>query len=184
MKRCPTCNSTFDDEALSYCINDGTVLVRDDGPPSADAQATAIFTEPRPTVNTAPPPTREYGALQSPVQQPPPRPYGWANETPSWNPPPPPRPLNVGPSQGLAVASLVLGIVSMTIGWCCYFGVLTGPVAVGLGIFSLVQIKNNPAQYSGKPLAMVGIVTGGLYFVLLFFVILIWGLSALAGGLR
>jgi len=72
----------------------------------------------------------------------------------------------------------------MTIGWCCYFGVLTGPIAVGLGIFSLVQIKNQPSQYTGKPLAIVGIVTGGLYFVLLFFVILIYGLGVLAGGLK
>src|SRR5215813_5508218 len=184
MKRCLTCNSSFDDESLSYCTNDGSVLVREDDLPRPDPQATQLFTEPRPTLKTPPPPTARYGPLQPPPQPQPPRPYGWANDKPSWTPPPPPGPVAMGPSQGLAVASLVLGLVSMTIGWCCYFGVLTGPIAVGLGIFSLVQIKNQPSQYTGKPLAIVGIVTGGLYFVLLFFVILIYGLGVLAGGLK
>lgn len=184
MKRCPTCNSTFDDESLSYCTNDGTVLVQSK-PVSADAQATALYTQPPPTVNMGMPPAQEYGALQTPSQQARPRPYGWANESPSWTPPPPPRPAVVGgPQQGMAVASLVLGVVSITIGWCCNFGVLTGPVAVGLGIFALVQIKNNPAQYTGKPLAIIGIVTGALSVVFLVLIILLYGLSFLAGGLN
>ena len=30
MKRCPTCNKTFSDPALSFCLDDGTPLVPDD----------------------------------------------------------------------------------------------------------------------------------------------------------
>jgi hypothetical protein len=53
-----------------------------------------------------------------------------------------------------------------------------------VGIVSLVQINNNPTQYTGKPLAIGGIVTGGLFLVLWVLFIVIWGLSAMLGGLR
>jgi hypothetical protein len=72
----------------------------------------------------------------------------------------------------------------MTIGLCCYFGILTGPTAVVLGIIALVQIKNDPQKYSGKGLAIGGIVTGGLYFVLLAVIVLIYGAAFLSGAIR
>jgi hypothetical protein len=100
-----------------------------------------------------------------------------------WRPPPPPA-YSTAPQQTLAIASLVLGVVTVTVGWCCYFGVLTGPIAVGLGIYALVQIKNNPTRYGGKGLAIGGIVSGGLFFVFMAVIILIYGLSFLANGIR
>ena len=113
-------------------------------------------------------------------------PVSWPQQqqplAPAWQPPPPPRAYTSAPQQSLAILSLVLGIVSVTVGWCCYFGVITGPIAVGLGIVALVQIKNNPTQYAGKPLAIGGIVTGGLYFVFLALIVLLYGLSFLMGG--
>jgi len=83
----------------------------------------------------------------------------------------------------MAAISLVLGIVSMTIGWCCSFGVLTAPVAIALGIAALVQIKNNPTRYSGKGMAIGGIATGGLYIAFFVLMILIYGVAIIAGGL-
>ena len=92
MKRCPTCNSTFDDEYLSYCTTDGTVLVRDEVSASLELQETALFGEPPPTVVMPPPRPTEYVA-QAPNAPTPPAPYGWANESPpAWVPPPPPVP--------------------------------------------------------------------------------------------
>jgi uncharacterized protein DUF4190 len=183
MKRCPTCNRTFADESVGFCIDDGTALVQDNAASSLESQATAILPGPPPTMQMPPPRATEYVAGTSP-NAPSRQPYGWANESPAaWTPPPPPGVSASKPQQGLAVASLVLGIVSMTVGWCCYFGVLTGPIAVALGIFSLVQIKNNPSEYTGKPLAIIGIATGALYFVLLALIVLIKGMSFLAGGL-
>lgn len=82
----------------------------------------------------------------------------------------------------MAVASLLLGIVSVTVGWCCYFGVITGPVAIGLGIYALTLVKKDPSQYSGKGMAVAGIITGSLYFVFLALIIVLYGLSFLAGG--
>jgi hypothetical protein len=83
----------------------------------------------------------------------------------------------------MAAASLVLGIISVTLGWCCSFGLLTAPVAIALGIAALVQIKNNPSRYTGKGLAIGGIATGGLYIAFLLLLIVIYGMAILAGGL-
>ena len=76
------------------------------------------------------------------------------------------------------------GIFTVTIGWCCYLGVISGPVAIGLGIYQLTQIKSKPDQATGKPFAIVGIATGSAYFVLLAVIILIYGVAVFMGGLK
>src|SRR5260221_8823583 len=148
MKRCPTCNQTFSEGWLSFCTQDGTTLIEEPAP-QGDPMATML----------APPPP----ALSNQNQ-----PAGWS--TPSggigsgqfqppqpmqnvWQPPPPP-PYSTGPKQGTAVAALCCGIFTVTIGWGCYLGVITGPVAIGLGIYSLVPIKNYPDKFTRKPFAI------------------------------
>lgn len=58
--------------------------------------------------------------------------------------------------KGLAIAALVIGIVSiLTCG-----GLLVGPITgITLGIVALNKIKNDSAHYAGKGLAIAGIVT-------------------------
>ncbi|HEX4442551.1 MAG TPA: hypothetical protein VHZ81_03175 [Galbitalea sp.] len=85
------------------------------------------------------------------------------------SPPPPPTPvyLVAAPSQGngAATASLVLGIVGFVlmavpffIGW--FLGGIPDIIAVTLGI---VGLNNDAARRgAGKPLAVVGIVLGGV----------------------
>jgi hypothetical protein len=72
----------------------------------------------------------------------------------------------------------------MTLGWCCYFGVLTSPVAITLGIIALVQMKNDPNKYSGRGMAIAGIVTGSLYFVLLALIVVLYGVAFMSGAFR
>ena len=84
----------------------------------------------------------------------------------------------------MAIASMICGIFTVTIGWCCYLGVISGPVAIGLGIYQLIQIKNKPEENTGKPLAIVGIATAAAYFVLLAVIILIYGVAIFMGGLN
>lgn len=65
MKRCPTCNRTFDDETLSFCLEDGTPLVRDSAG-RADSQETLVSPSPSlPPVGATGnlPPTQNYGEL-------------------------------------------------------------------------------------------------------------------------
>ncbi len=100
-----------------------------------------------------------------------------------WTAPPPPAyPIN--PQQSLAVTSLILGVASVTLGLCCYFGILTAPIALVLGIVSLVQIKNDPKKYGGKGMAIGGIVTSGLYFGILLLIILFYGLGFILSAVR
>jgi hypothetical protein len=158
MKRCPTCNREFTDPTLSFCIDDGATLLRVSDP-QLESQRTALFSDPPPTVHMPPPqPTRS----ASDPFAPPPQPYGWAGNDSAqrWVAPPPPV-RQSGQQQTLAVISLILGVLSITIGWICG-GPIFGLFAVVLGVIALMQISRNPIQYTGKPFAFAGIATGGI----------------------
>ena len=60
-----------------------------------------------------------------------------------------------GPGKGLAIASMVVGIVAFLTGWTPFWGLAVGITAVVLGIIGL-------KKGGEKGLAITGIVTGGL----------------------
>src|SRR6185369_9586455 len=82
MKRCPTCNRTYTDVSLNFCLEDGTPLTGD--VPGVDPNATVRYPAARDTAE--PPPTEIY----RPATQPTP--------TPRPAPPPPPPPLQWSPT--------------------------------------------------------------------------------------
>jgi hypothetical protein len=184
MKRCPTCNSTFDDEYLSFCTNDGTILVREEVSAGLESQETALLNEPPATVLMPPPRPTEYVA-QTPNAPTPPVPYGWANESPPvWVPPPPPAPfggVTRHAQQGTAVASLIFGLISITFGWICG-GPIFGLLAVVLGAVSLTQIKRNPQQHSGKPMALAGLITGVMALLVYVAIMALWIVMMIIGA--
>jgi hypothetical protein len=110
--------------------------------------------------------------------QPPPQPMQTG-----WQPPPPPA-YSQQKKQGLAIASLILGICSITVGWCCSLGLLTAPVGIALGIVSLVQIKNSPNENGGKPLSITGIATGAAYLLFWVLIVFIYGVAIFTGNLK
>jgi hypothetical protein len=57
MKRCPSCNRTYTDTSLNFCLEDGTPLISDVAPVS-DPNVTIQYPTPRHT--TEPPPTEIY----------------------------------------------------------------------------------------------------------------------------
>jgi hypothetical protein len=83
VKTCPTCNRTYDDDTLSYCLYDGAILAsgsldsqatqRIPAPPTTDPRAsTDIYTAP--TWSSAPPPQipptqLQYGAWAEPQKR-------------------------------------------------------------------------------------------------------------------
>lgn len=86
MKRCPTCNRTYTDVSLNFCLEDGTPLVT--GGPPQDPNATIRYPGPRDT--SEPPPTEIYRPTSAPTTPrqtpaPPPPP------PPQWSPTPPPQ---------------------------------------------------------------------------------------------
>lgn len=61
-------------------------------------------------------------------------------------------------TSGLAVASLVLGILAVLTGWIVVGGVL-GILAIIFGAVSLSRIKKDPSK-TGKGMAIAGLITG------------------------
>jgi hypothetical protein len=82
MKRCPSCNRTYNDLSLNFCLEDGTPLIAAGAP---DPNATIRYPGPRDT--SEPPPTEIYRPSAPPVPPrqtaPPPPP------PPQWLPTPP-----------------------------------------------------------------------------------------------
>ncbi|MGI8732904.1 MAG: DUF4190 domain-containing protein [Pyrinomonadaceae bacterium] len=171
MKRCPVCNTRFEDVYLSFCPNDGTPLVR------------ATAEEIAPTVLL--PSTRDRESAPGAAPNPPPthQPYGWANDTPAqWVPPPPPSiPGPANQQQTLAVASMILGLVGITFGWICggpFFALL----ALILGIVALMQIKKDPLRFGGKPMAVIGVILGALVLAIYLVFMAIWAIMMIVGA--
>lgn len=78
-----------------------------------------------------------------------------------------------GGNIGVAIASMVCGIISIPC--CCLwmFSAILAIAAVVLGIIALSQ------KYDGKGLAVAGIITGGVGFILAIFFLLVMGLESL-----
>ena len=174
MKRCPSCERTYTDDALSFCPNDGTPLVTDTPPASFDPQATIMATPPKvsgptdwPSQSPSAPPQNDWTS-QPPAQS------NWGDTPGSyqpgsgamagtgWQPPPPAAFPGAAKQQGLAIGSLVCGILSIV---CC-LGLFTGIPAVVLGVIAMNKEKADPATYGGKGMAMAGAITGGLGILL------------------
>jgi len=194
MKRCPNCNRTFEEDWLAFCTQDGTTLIDESPAKPVDLQATIMAPAPPPPSGGWSQPSGDLGSgpFQSQPLAPPPPPsggFGVGQFQPGqqmqggWQPPPPP-PYVQGLKQGLAIASMCCGIFTITFGWCCYLGAFTALPAIGLGIYQLIQIKNNPDQNGGKPFAIVGIATACVYYLLLAFFVLIWGASMFMQGIK
>jgi len=165
VKRCPSCNQSFDEEWLSFCTRDGTTLVEDassknDLPPTMMAPPPEV---PKPELANLSLPAAESGVSHQ---------YAERSFQPEWQPPPPPA-YAQPQSQGLATASMVAGIASVV----C-LGPAPAIVAIVLGLVALSQIKKNPDQVGGQGFAWTGVITGGvtvlLYgIIVIFYVIMI-----------
>ena len=83
MKRCPSCNRTYTDTSLNFCLEDGTPLVAD--APPVDPNATIRYSSPRDTA--APPPTEIYRPEPRQPAPPPPPPPQWAPTPPTMRAP-------------------------------------------------------------------------------------------------
>lgn len=60
------------------------------------------------------------------------------------------------PSNGLAIAALVVGIIALITGWVVFFGFIVGAAAIVLGVIAL---KKSPAM---KGMSIAGIIMGGI----------------------
>jgi hypothetical protein len=120
--------------------------------------------------------------LQASEWTPPPSPeQSWQEQGVGANTPFQPPVAGGGQNQTLPIVSLVFGILSV----CCYISPITGIVALITGFMGMKNANNDPAQYGGKGLAIAGMITGGVFFLigLLYwlYIIFVIGMVGLGG---
>lgn len=76
----------------------------------------------------------------------------------------------------LALTGMILGIVAVTLGLCCCYGFPFNVAGIVFSILGLVQIKKSPEQYSGKGMAITGLILS-ILSILLVIGLLIFGVA-------
>ncbi len=184
MKYCPQCNRRFDDAWITFCTDDGSLL-RDELTPPADPnwdpriRPTQYDDPAERTAQWMPHDTQRSGGWMPPDERGPIEPG--PIERP-WQPPPPPPKPYVRPGSsppGIAVASMVVGLVGVMFGLMCGAPV-PGIIAVILGVVALRQMTNAPNP-AGRSMAIAGIVMGGINLAIFVFWMLWFILSLLFG---
>ena len=64
-------------------------------------------------------------------------------------------------TNGLAVASLICGILGLVLFWACFVGLVLAIVAVVLGVMGRSKSRQLPGE-SGSGMALAGMITGGI----------------------
>jgi hypothetical protein len=126
MKRCPSCNRTYTDLSLNFCLEDGTPLVNDVPAPS-DQNATVRYPPARDT--SEPPPTEIYRPDSPLISQAPPPPL-----PPQWSPTPP----VVQPKKSNALWWILGGLAAVVV-----IGVGVVVMIIALASMSTTTNENN-----------------------------------------
>lgn len=76
-------------------------------------------------------------------------------------------------NNGFAVTGLVLGIFSLTVGFCCCRGIPFNFLGLVFSFIGLSQINREPQRYGGKGIAIAGLVLSILSLFLAFLLMLL-----------
>ena len=136
MKRCPSCNRTYTDASLNFCLEDGTPLVNE-AAPGADPNATVRYTEIR---DTNPPKTEIYPSFP-PVSSPS-APASQPLAQPSRQPVPASQPAQWAPLPA-SVPGVVPRKKSNAIWWIVGGAAIVGVIAIGVVIMVIVLASMN-----------------------------------------
>lgn len=85
------------------------------------------------------------------------------------------------PTNSKATASLVTGITSLVLSWCCGLGI-AGIVAIVLGVKARREIQDSNGTEQGDGIAVAGIITGAIAVVLGVLILVVIGLAIIAGA--
>lgn len=155
MKVCTACNRTYTDKTLNFCLEDGSLLIeqRDETPPTILMDQARVTDQASwKNVNTSPP---------------------WQNAS-NIQPASPLFPASVkSGDQTLPVISLILGVSGILLSFCCGAGVPLGGAAMVTGFLGMNNANKDPMRYSGRGLAIGGLVLGAIAFLISMLVVLI-----------
>lgn len=135
MKRCPSCNRTYADASLNFCLEDGTPLVSDSGQ-KADPNATVRYDN----RDTNPPKTEIYPSfppLSSPSAPALPPPAATSPPRQQWTPPPASLPAVAARKKSSAIWWIVGGVA------------IVGVIAIGL-VVMLIALSNMGSNNSNN----------------------------------
>lgn len=189
MKRCPVCQREYTDETLSYCLEDGSPLSGHSSA-SSDMAATIIMPDPRVTV-----PERQETFQYAPVS-----PQPFIKPPTAWPPASAqqaPSPVKARQGRGVAIASLILAIVSFVllafciiagasnveatiIGGVFLFSVILAFGGAVAGIIAISKSSKATGPQNAKAMSVVALVLNGLY-LLISVVFLVLGAVASSG---
>ena len=150
MKVCPKCSKTYDDENLNFCLEDGELLMETK---TNDAPPTIMMGSPRQTNENWKDFNPNFTQQNQPNQQ--------MYQPPFQNP----ATIPSSQDQTLPIVSIISGAASVVLTFCCYMGVLLGPIALVTGYLGMNNANKNPDVYGGKNLAIIGMVLGGVGFI-------------------
>lgn len=161
MKICQVCKQTYNDDTQNYCLNDGNILekVGDDAPPTVFMNQARTTNQNWSDFET----NNNWQNRQMANTQP----FGVAGQNST---------LTVeGQNQTLAIVSLILGILGVLLTVCCYAGVPLGIGALITGYLAYNNVNREPMVYSGRGMAIGGMITGalGLVFTLIWIIVVI-----------
>ena len=187
MKKCPSCQRTYEDDSLAFCLEDGTSLVSESATAS-DLPATLIMADPRLTLPQRPETAKPIPPAQATLPQ------AYTAQPPAWAPAPPApqayQPGSVRRGRGVAITSLICAIAAFVLlGFCILagatgvnedligglfiFSAIVGLLGAVLGIVAVIKTGRDTSPQNSKPMAVVGLVLNGLYLlVVLVFLIL------------
>lgn len=83
-------------------------------------------------------------------------------------------------TNSMAVTGMILGILALTLGLCCY-GFPFNILGLVFSVVGLVQINNHPELHEGKGLAITGIVLCVLSILVTLVMLLFFGVIAAVG---
>jgi Domain of unknown function (DUF4190)/GYF domain 2 len=85
------------------------------------------------------------------------------------SPGPAPGPICITPAprtNSLALTGMLMGILSITCGMCCCYGMPFNLLGIVFSLIALAQIRNDPHPQAGQGLAVAGLVLSGLSLLL------------------
>lgn len=163
MKKCLKCGQTYADDTLNFCLSDGELLVKDvpnrapfdDTPPTIMLDPTRVTNPIDWAQSSSPVPWQGQPTIVQQGQGQSTSPYGQQYGT---------APYGVQRDQTLPTISLVLAIISFFL-VCCAGGVWLGLPAAIVGFIAMRNIDANPQKYTGRGMAIGGMVLGIVTFL-------------------
>lgn len=72
-----------------------------------------------------------------------------------------------GATEPMGIVSLVLGVISVPLYFCCgFFALAFNLVGTVLGFVSLTRVNSQPERYSGKGIAIAALAVNGIFLIL------------------